>query len=94
MRFLVSLLVLVSLARVAPADPDSHRKVVVLEYRAGSSALQGIAARIVNALSKQTSLTVLGPDQTRAVYGEHLDQVIVKWMVLVLITVPPAPLAV
>ena len=75
MRWLVTLWLL---AGVASADPDTHRKVVVLEYRAGSSALQGIAARIVNALSKQTSLTVLGPDQTRAVYGEHLDQVIVK----------------
>lgn len=73
------ILVLVCLlASVARADPNPRRKVVVLEYRAGSTALQGIAARIVSTLGKQTSLTLLGPDQTRAVYGEHLDQVIVK----------------
>jgi hypothetical protein len=51
--------------------------VVVLEYRAGSSALPGIAARVAAAISKQTSLAVLSPDQARAMYGEHLDQSIV-----------------
>jgi len=65
-------------AAVAHADPDPKRKTVVLEYRAGSSALPGIAKRVVGALGKQTSLATLGPDQTRAVYGDHLDQVIVK----------------
>ena len=30
------------------------------------------------ALGKQTSLDVLGPDQARAVYGEHLDGAVVK----------------
>jgi hypothetical protein len=75
-RFVV--LALLALAAVAHADPDPKRKVIVLEYRSGSSALTGIASRIVGALSKQTSLEVLGPDQTRATYGEHLDQVIVK----------------
>ncbi len=71
----VALLVCV---RVATAAPDPKRKIVVLEYRSGSSALTGIAARIVAVLGKQTSLEVLGPDQTRAVYGDHLDQAIVK----------------
>jgi len=70
--------VLASLAQLAHGDPDPKRKVIVLEYRAGSSALPGIAARVVAALSKQTSLHVLGQDQTRAVYGDHLDQVLVK----------------
>jgi len=42
----------------------------VLEYRAGSSALPGIAARVATTLSRQTSLAVLGQDQTRAIYGE------------------------
>ena len=65
------------LASAAHADPDRNRKVVVLEYRAGSSAIPGIANRMTQAISKQTSLDVLGPDQTRAVYGEHLEQVIV-----------------
>jgi hypothetical protein len=64
--------------RAAHAAPDPKRKVIILEYRAGSSALQGIAGRLVAIIGKQTSLEVLGPDQTRAVYGEHLDQVIVK----------------
>jgi hypothetical protein len=62
----------------AHADRDPRRTVVVVEYRAGSSAMPGIAARIVAALSRQTSLHVLGPDQTRAVYGDHLDQVVVR----------------
>jgi hypothetical protein len=65
-------------ATTAYADPDAKRKVSVLEYRAGSDGLSGIAARISGALAKQTSLGVLGPDQTRALYGDHLDQVLVK----------------
>ncbi len=62
----------------ATAAPDAKRKVIVLEYRAGSSALSGIAGRVVGALTKQTSLDVLGPDQARAEYGDHLEQSIVK----------------
>jgi hypothetical protein len=73
-----ALAVLVLLAGVAHADPDPKRKVIVLEYRSGSSALQGIAARVTTAVHAQTSLDVLGPDQTRAIFGDHLDQVIVK----------------
>lgn len=65
-------------AVVAQADPDPKRKVVVLEYRSSSSALPKIADRIVATLARQTSLELLGPDQTRAVYGDHLDQAIVK----------------
>jgi hypothetical protein len=72
------LVILCLFAAVAHADVDPKRKVIVLEYRAGSSALPHFADRIVAMLAKQTSLKVLGPDQTRAVYGEHLDQVIVK----------------
>ena len=67
-----------SFVRAASAAPDAKRKVIVLEYRAGSSALTGIAERVVATLMKQTSLDVLGPDQTRAVFGEHLENVIVK----------------
>ena len=73
-----AVLLLCALAAAAHAEPDPKRKVVVLEYRSGSSALPGIASRVVGALTRQTSLEVLGPDQTRATYGEHLDQVIVK----------------
>ncbi len=62
----------------AHADPNPKRKVAVLEYRAASSGLPGIAARITAALSKQTSLGVIGHDQTRALYGDSIDQVLVK----------------
>jgi hypothetical protein len=67
-------------ATAAHADdaPDPHRKVIVLEYRAGSTSLPGISTRVVGALEKGTSLAVLGPDQTRAMYGEHLEQTIVR----------------
>lgn len=81
MRALVvigALLGLLGSGRVAGAAPDPKRKVVVLEYRAGSSALPKLATHVVAALSKQTSLRVLGPDQTRVIYGDHLDQVLVK----------------
>jgi hypothetical protein len=79
MRALVlAFAVLAAVAPRAHGDPDPRRKVIVLEYRAGSSALPGIAARIVATLSKQTSLGVLGQDQARAVYGDHLDQVLAK----------------
>jgi hypothetical protein len=62
----------------AQADPDPRRKVSVLEYRAGSSQLPGIAGRVTTTLSRQTSLGVIGQDQTRALYGDHLDQVLVR----------------
>src|SRR5690242_7201055 len=73
-----AIVILCLFAAVAHADVDPKRKVIVLEYRAGSSALPHFADRVVATIAKQTSLNVLGPDQTRAVYGEHLDQVIVK----------------
>ena len=37
----------------------------------------GDRERLVTTLSR-TSLVVLGPDQTRLAYGDHLDQVLVK----------------
>lgn len=67
-----------SVARGAHADDDPKRKVVVLEYRSGSSALVGIGAQLASAIGKQTSLVVLGPAQARTVYGEQLDQAVVK----------------
>lgn len=60
------------------ANPDPKRKVTVLEYRAGSAAIPGIAKRLVASMAKQTSLVVAGPDQARLAYGERLDQMIVK----------------
>ena len=64
MRAVAALALVGMLASVAQADIDPKRKVVVLEYRNGSSALRGIANTIVTTLGKQTSLVVLGPDQT------------------------------
>ncbi len=66
--------VIVAAARVASADPDPKRKVIVLEYRSGSSALPGMASRMVTLVSKLTSLQVLGTDQVRVIYGSDLDQ--------------------
>jgi hypothetical protein len=70
--------VLGAVAASARAEPNPKRKTVVLEYRSGSSALPGVAKRVAAAIGKQTSLNVLGPDQARAVYGDRLDQVLVK----------------
>jgi hypothetical protein len=66
------------LMSAARAEPNPRRKLAVLEYRSGSSALPGIARRVVDAIGKQTSIAVLGPDQARAVYGDNLDQVLGK----------------
>ena len=76
--FFAALVALVAAAPRAHGDPDPRRKVIVLEYRAGSSALPGIAGRVVATLSRQTSLGVLGQDQARALYGDRLDQVLVR----------------
>ena len=67
-----------ALPGAARAEPNPKRKTMVLEYRSGSSALPGIAKRVVGAIGKQTSLEVLGPDQARVVYGDRLDQALVK----------------
>ncbi len=68
----------VGLGAIAHAEPDPKRKVAVLEYRSGSSALPGIAKRLLAEMGKQTSLQLLGPDQTRTIYGDQLDQALVK----------------
>jgi len=82
MRILLLSFALIAAAAAAPrpahGDPDPRRKLTVLEYRAGSSALPAISMRVVAMLSRQTSLQVLGPDQARALYGDQLDQVLVK----------------
>lgn len=71
-------LLVVLAASVAHADDNPKRKVVVLEYRAGSSALVGIGGQLASEMGKQTSLAVLGPAQAKTVYGEQLEQTIVK----------------
>lgn len=78
MRSAVAIAILCALSASARAELDPKRTVVVIEYRAGSEALPTIAAQLVEAMSKQTSLRVFGPDQTKTLYGEHLEQSIVK----------------
>jgi hypothetical protein len=73
-----SLLIVALLAGVVHAEPDPKRKVAVIEYRAGSSGLPGIATRIGAALGKGTSLGVIGPDQARSLYGDAIEQALVK----------------
>lgn len=77
-RGVVILSLVAALATIAHADPDPKRKVVVLEYRSSSSALHGIGARVLATMSKQTSLQLLGLDQTRTVYGADLDHAVAK----------------
>jgi hypothetical protein len=78
MMRLAAACVLLVLPAAARAEPDPKRKAVVVEYRSGSSALPGIGKRVAGSIGKQTSLAVLGPDQARAIYGDRLDQVLVK----------------
>jgi len=73
-----ALTILLALCTLAHADSDPKRKVCVLEYRSGSSALPKVAGQLVQAMAKQTSLQVLGPEQTRTLYGEKLEDAIVK----------------
>jgi len=73
---LICLLLAASVAHADDADPK--RKIAVLEYRSGSSALVGIGARVAGELGKQTSLNVLGPQQARTLFGEQLEPAIVK----------------
>lgn len=74
----LAVIALLALGTSAHADPDPKRKVAVLEYRSGSAALPGIAKRLLGEIGKQTSLQLLGPDQTRTMYGDSLDGAIVK----------------
>jgi hypothetical protein len=75
---LATVAALATLTATARADSDPKRKIAVLEYRAGSSSLVGIGTQLAEAIGKQTSLTVLAPKQAKAVYGDQLDQAIVK----------------
>jgi hypothetical protein len=65
---------------VAAADktPDARRKVAVLEYRAGSSALSGIDQSIADLLAMSTSLAVIDPREARKEYGNKLDADVVS----------------
>jgi len=81
MRLLVPLLLIASVGVARADDGDGHddgnRRVAVLEYRAGSSALPGIEARVGELLRRKTSLTVIDSDEARQGYGGKLDSDIV-----------------
>jgi hypothetical protein len=78
MRLAAAIAVVCALAASARAELDPKRKVVVIEYRSGSSALPRVVGQLVSEMSRQTSLQVLGPDQTKTLYGEGLEPAIVK----------------
>ncbi len=63
---------LAALAAPARAD-DPRRAVAVLEFRADSTALPQIGARVTAVLGARTSLKVLSDDQARQRYGATLD---------------------
>ena len=65
-----------AVARARAEDP--RRTVAVLEYRADSTALRGIGARIAAVLRQQTSLRVLGDAQARQRYGAELSAAVVQ----------------
>ncbi len=74
----LALAVMMALGAIARADdPDPKRKVVVLEYRSGSSAVPKIGNHIAAILSQRTSLKVLNPDEARVQMGD-IDPLIVK----------------
>lgn len=78
---LMSMFAWVLLAPSKHASADGlprKRKVAILEYRSGSSALPLLANRVADVLRTATALDVLGPDQTRAIVGPGLDEAIVK----------------
>jgi hypothetical protein len=76
LAFVVGLVALGASLGAARADDNPKRKVIVLEYRSGSSALVGIGGRLAGEMGKQTSLNVLGPAQVKTVFGEGLEQTV------------------
>lgn len=79
MRSLAALALLCAATTIAHAeDPDPKRKVAVVEYRSGSSALPKLGSHVASILGQRTSLRVIAPDQVRVQYGDGVDQAIVK----------------
>jgi hypothetical protein len=78
MRAALAILAVVLAAAPARADgPDPKRKVVVLEYRAGSASLPKIAERITARLRSLTSLGVIDADAARQKLAQ-LDEAVVQ----------------
>jgi hypothetical protein len=73
----VACAIAVGAAGTAAAGPDPKRKVVVLEFRAGSAALPRIADRIGARLRNLTSLDVIALDVARQRLAD-LDETVVR----------------
>jgi len=72
---LCALLAIAGLSPPARADgPDPRRRVAVLEFRSGSSALAGVDDRLAGLLGKATSLVIVDADAARRSYGTNLDR--------------------
>lgn len=67
---LVAVLLVAASARAAPAQPDTKRKVAVLEFRGGSAELPGVGGRVAEHLRRRTALAVIDADGARA---QHPD---------------------
>lgn len=75
---LLGVAIVAAAAAPARADgPDPKRKVVVLEYRAGSAALPKIAERVTERLRGLTSLAVIDADAARQKLAQ-LDEAVVQ----------------
>ncbi len=74
----LGLIVTITMAPSHAETLSPKRKVAILEYRSGSSALPNLANRITDVMRKTTSLSVISPNQTRSIIGDGLDETIVK----------------
>jgi len=62
-------LLLAGFGGVARGEADPRRRVAVLEYRGGSTELNGIGGRVAGLLRQRTSLDVIDADRARAGYA-------------------------
>jgi hypothetical protein len=77
-RALLALAVAAALSATAAADtPDPRRRVALVEFRSGSSALPQVERRAGHILDRMTSLAVVGADEARRRYGSALDSDVV-----------------
>lgn len=74
----VLLTLLVAPVASARAEADNKRKVAVLEYRSGSSALPDVGPRLAAMLGEKTSLAVVDVAQARRQLGRDLDRKVAR----------------
>jgi hypothetical protein len=63
--------------RVAGAD-EKHRRVAVLEYRAGANGASELGSRLALILRTKTSIDVVDPDDARRLLGNKVDDELAK----------------